>query len=899
MPEQAHDDDLGWNIGRYTLYGEIAAGGMATVHIGRMVGEVGFAKLVAIKRLHSHLAKDPEFLDMFLDEVRLAGRIRHPNVVQPLDVVVLGSEVFLVMEYIHGESLARILRNVRQQNGSVPLRIASAIMSGALAGLHAAHEAKDEHGQPLHIVHRDVSPQNMLVGVDGIARVLDFGIAKAADQAHSTKVGELKGKIAYMAPEQIKGKPATRRTDVYAATIVLWECLTGVRLFDMDATPLGAILKAQANIAPPSKHNRDVPPALDELVLKGLAVNPDLRFESALAMADALDGVLPGATQSQVGQWVEAVAKASIVERNARIAGIERTGADPTSRPTAQAVLSGGYSRVDELSASALLAEDPSSSSIKRATGSGTGSQRLVPQAPPTPRISQAPPVPGRPSSPGGSTPAPGAMYTPAPGAMYTPAPPGSTPVPAPPGSTPPARKNLVVPSGRPVAPEPSQPIVVTASGSHPAPPPVVERPPPSSRQPSSPFASAPNYYVPEEPARATAPSLEPPAVPLEPAKPAKITIQKLPGRRRSIMPYLWIVVGIGLLVFAVMSPELLRRKAIEAAAADGLVMSVDAVDISLKAMRFEMKNVNVTNPSMPGCSVHADLAVVTLDGVAVSSVTLHNANIALDGGASALTDAWDKWTGAHADLHVLGGAPRVQIENGRLLWTGVLGPGTKVEGSGIVGDVGRQKGRPLGADATFTFPALTLDGPAGAIGPWRFEHTREASATKTKVQLDPGAPGGPGFTVTTAPGSPTVVDGTFSRAKIASLGLPPVLLGQKQDDPTKLDLALHLEITDQKLSGNVRVALSEMRAGAVAPVDGSISARFAGGRDKPIGLEEGALVLGAQTAPLAGAITTGADAFRLQAAGVVRGCEVSLVVDTKEPAKSGGGFSTKCKPTK
>src|SRR5262245_51026591 len=167
-------------IGRYALHGELASGGMATVHLGRLLGPVGFSRTVAIKRLHAQYAQDPEFVSMFLDEARLAARIRHPNVVPTLDVVATSGELFLVMEYVPGESLSRLARAARDRMERMPPRIVSAIMSGVLHGLHAAHEAKSERGEPLGIVHRDVSPQNVLVGTDGVARVLDFGVAKAA-----------------------------------------------------------------------------------------------------------------------------------------------------------------------------------------------------------------------------------------------------------------------------------------------------------------------------------------------------------------------------------------------------------------------------------------------------------------------------------------------------------------------------------------------------------------------------------------------------------------------------------------------------------------------------------------------------------------------------------------------
>ena len=220
-------------VGRYALHHEIASGGMAVVHIGRLMGPVGFARTVAIKRLHPHLAHNPEFVAMFLDEARLAARIRHPNVVSTLDVVATEGELFVVMEYVPGDALARLLFTASSRGESVPLAIASSIMVDVLHGLHAAHEASDERGQPLGLVHRDVSPHNVLVGTDGAAHLIDFGIAKAAGRAQVTREGQLKGKLAYMAPEQLKGSSGgakvDRRADVFAVGTILWEIVTGHR----------------------------------------------------------------------------------------------------------------------------------------------------------------------------------------------------------------------------------------------------------------------------------------------------------------------------------------------------------------------------------------------------------------------------------------------------------------------------------------------------------------------------------------------------------------------------------------------------------------------------------------------------------------------------------------------
>ena len=239
-------------IGRYALHDELASGGMASVHLGRLIGSVGFSRAVAIKRMHAFLAHDPEFVAMFVDEARLAGRIRHPNVVPTLDVVASDGELFLVMEYVLGESLNRVLAANKTTGGRIPLDVVSAIVIGVLEGLHAAHEAKDERGEPLSIVHRDVSPQNILIGGDGVARVFDFGVAKAAGRMQTTQDGSLRGKVAYMAPEQLSNVEVDRRTDVWAAGVVIWEMLANARLFASDSAAGLVRMVLTKEVPPPS-----------------------------------------------------------------------------------------------------------------------------------------------------------------------------------------------------------------------------------------------------------------------------------------------------------------------------------------------------------------------------------------------------------------------------------------------------------------------------------------------------------------------------------------------------------------------------------------------------------------------------------------------------------------------
>ncbi len=310
-------------IGRYALHAEIASGGMAAVHLGRLIGPVGFARTVAIKRLHRQYAKDPEFVAMFMDEARLAARVQHLNVVPTLDVVVTDGEMFVVMEYVQGESLSALIRRARERDVVVQHSIVTGVVAGALHGLHAAHEARDERGAPLCIVHRDVSPQNIIVGVDGVARVLDFGVAKATLRVQATREGQVKGKLRYMSPEQVAGS-SDHRTDIWAAGVVLWEALTGVKLFDGEnaAVILARILEDP--ILSPSSVRPSVPRELGAVVMRALERDVSRRYQTAREMALAIEstGI---ATASQIGDWVQAACRDVLAERSARIAEIERS----------------------------------------------------------------------------------------------------------------------------------------------------------------------------------------------------------------------------------------------------------------------------------------------------------------------------------------------------------------------------------------------------------------------------------------------------------------------------------------------------------------------------------------------------------------------------------------------
>jgi serine/threonine-protein kinase len=320
-------------VGRYAVFAPLASGGMATVHLGRLLGSVGFSRTVAIKRLHQQLVHDRSFVTMFLDEAKLVARIKHPSVVPTLDVVAEGGELFIVMEYVQGETLSRLLRVAHERGAEVPARIASAIMSAVLQGLHAAHEARSEHGEALGIVHRDVSPQNVIVGADGVARVLDFGIARAFAREAPRKEAGLVGKLAYMPPEQIDGLPLDRRTDVYAAAVVLWETLACKRLFRADDNASLLELILQSPIDPPSKYNASVSKELDAVVLKGLSRDAKARFATAHDMALALEEATPPETNARVADWVRDLAGPALVQRAAMVEDVESASAPVSLQP--------------------------------------------------------------------------------------------------------------------------------------------------------------------------------------------------------------------------------------------------------------------------------------------------------------------------------------------------------------------------------------------------------------------------------------------------------------------------------------------------------------------------------------------------------------------------------------
>lgn len=318
--QQATDPTVGnlagRRLGRYEVLARLASGGMAGVYVARAVGVAGFERLFAIKVLHPHLAHEEEFISMFLDEARLAARIRHPNVVATIDISdTQDAGFYLVMDYVEGDHLGALLRRASELRTRLPTPVALRIVVDALNGLAAAHGLVDEHNRRLNLVHRDISPHNIMVGVDGVARLTDFGVAKAERRISATRDGQFKGKLAYMAPEHASEGVADQRSDLFAMGIILWEALTGQRLFrgENQAATLSKVCLG------PIPDASTVDPALkpiDPILLQALCRDRRKRFQTAEEFAEAVErtaNTLGGlANQRMVAKIVRTFAAAKI-----------------------------------------------------------------------------------------------------------------------------------------------------------------------------------------------------------------------------------------------------------------------------------------------------------------------------------------------------------------------------------------------------------------------------------------------------------------------------------------------------------------------------------------------------------------------------------------------------------
>ena len=735
-------------LGRYVLHSEIASGGMASVHFGRLAGAGGFQKTVAIKRLHPQFARDPDFRNMILEEARLAARIRHPNVVQPLDVLAENGELLLVMEYVHGESLSRVLRAARQAEERVPLPIAVAIMSNVLHGLHAAHEAKDDRGRALDIVHRDISPQNVIVGVDGVARVIDFGIAKAATSHETTRAGTVKGKVPYLAPEQLSGEVATRLTDIYAAGVMFWEMLAGQKLFEADNDQAVVHKILNMPVAPPSRFHPEVTETIDDIVLTAIARDPRDRFDTARDMALALEEVVQLATPTSVGQWVEANVADQISWRADQLAAVD--GLPSQSAP-------------------------PGSAS-----------------APPTARVSGAPP--------------------------------------------PPALPETVKMSGEfrralPQPPPRSQP--------EPGPPPPL-RPSAAPRLPAA--------------GELRKPAVEIPNVAWMPTPDTKYKPASGSSRRSSIT--LWLIGLLVLLGVAayLLLPKVLKDGYAKDALKHNVTLTIE--DIEMSRGELVLKRVTATSPEIPGVQLRVGtVKILMTKSFETREIVLVDAALEAHGTYAELATRYDKYRGVHAALFD-GASRRklpVRLESGRVSWDGALGPGTRVDLENITGELSSQRDGPL--ELTWTSPIAKVTVGQVTAGPWFVDHREGDALSRTTLRFDPTGTNDARVTWSSSPDGSATLDLQVPGSSLAELRVPASALGGLATQATKLELRGAIQIVSEQvvgrppnraLAGKVTGWLSAL---AVAPgwpaLDALVTLTVTGDPDAPAQLGQANVTVG------------------------------------------------------
>ena len=368
-------------LDEYTLVAKLGQGGMAEIYLAVHHGLSGFRKLVVIKRLLPHMAERHEFVEMFLDEARLAARLNHPHVVATTKIGTSGGHYFLAMDFIDGLPLNRVLVRAQDQSQRLAPEVVAKIVSDALAGLHYAHDAIDFDGTPLGVVHRDVSPHNLMVGYDGITKVLDFGIAKASLQEHATRTGLIKGKFAYIAPEQATGDDLDRRADIWSVGVVLWEALAGRRLFK-GKTDVGTLQETLSKPIPSLLEiHTDIPRELAEICDRALQRDPDERYLTALAMKQALDEWLASrsyrGSHEEVGRVIGELFDGEHRDQRRLLKALTRFSDDERGAMRDLGTLSTAVSLPDGVSLSTSASRlTPASASVSRASVSRVREQR-------------------------------------------------------------------------------------------------------------------------------------------------------------------------------------------------------------------------------------------------------------------------------------------------------------------------------------------------------------------------------------------------------------------------------------------------------------------------------------------------------------------------------------------
>ncbi len=784
---------------------------MAQVWVARQKGKHGFEKLFAFKCIHERFADVPAFRSMFLDEARIAAAIEHPNVAQVFDLGEAGRMLYLVIEYVDGESLGALMTAAsRRANASVtvPVPVALRIIADACAGLHAAHSLRDPQGNLRKVVHRDVSPQNILVSVKGDVKVIDFGIAHAKDRiGGDTGEGSLKGKIHYMAPEQALREDIGPFTDVFAIGATLYRMLAGYPPFDggNDAATLQFLLSG----APPLALPDGVPPLVGAIVERALSRDPGDRYSSALAMQTAIEqAIVEEGYVPDVATWVNENASDAAMERRAQLStraiDIQRA-AHPPAEPSFSAEL-------------------------------GPVPDRPRPAMPPPRVITEI----------SAAAPAPAAPPAPAPAVIAS-----------------------VVPDSEPSAPGIMDVRALVARAAAPGPRPAAPgRPLPQLDHRSAPASaqdSAPPSFDRGEhdaaPARDVAPGYPT-------TKGKGKAAARGAGARASGWTKLAIFVTVLALVLAgvlLLLPMIVRDRIVASARAAGVDLTIERVGIGVSGI--SLRGLSAKLQQMPGAVLRAD--EIFASGFSGREIRVRGLEMQLDGLA---TEAGPVLARIYEDnrVRVAGTAaePRkISLAGAHLTWTGLLGEGSSLESNEVSVEID-SRGADF-EDVRASLGNLQIKTARTTLGPWIGAFDRNPTTSRFRLLFDPPVPDGPSALLVWGRIAPPHLTVKIPRSPLARLGLRPAELGLPADDHTELELKLEGgQNPNMRIEGSGRLDLFGARLKALkTPVDAKVEGFASGLPGKPLDLEKTTATVGPFVASVTGTIVPSELGFRLDAA--------------------------------
>ena len=796
---------------RYAVFDEIASGGMATIYLAGRLGQVNGRRVVAVKKLYEQYAKQPEFVAMFLDEARLAARVRHPNVITTYQILRVPESLAIVMEFVVGVSLFELLRVAREREARTPATVAAAVIAGVLRGLHAAHETRDETGQPFGLVHRDISPHNVMVGKDGVPRVIDFGIAKAAGRLQNTEAGTLKGKFAYMAPEQIRGEEVDRRTDIYAVGIVLWEMMAGQRLFlgGSDMVVLASRASGEMRPSAASSINEAVTARADAVILRALEVDPADRFATAQDMARAVEDAFGTASTPEVANWVDRLAHVSIRDVEAKYMAVER------------AIASGELEDLTQIvAARPVPSERQSRPSL---LFDATEIDLPVPGVRP-PTIQ---PPPARPSSTS-------LRAQSGPSRSQMPPPRTHAPSTFPQSHTQsPTGYAEAAPIRAIVAPAPTRP-----------PPPVDLKPPRPHVGTELQLDLTPGVRVQSRFATAAPPPVEVASAPvLSPLRrhlgnlwsvAGNIHLFESSGSRTIVACAAVLVLLVGAVAFE--GSSLLESLAVRGAEQRGLLLT--AARVTLGGGGLTLHDATFTLARSASITLKAPEVRVALDGWgSAENVTIPGYELHVEGLASEIAPRVHAWAGAsHAPI-------QLDATHGHLVWKDAVVPGVSLDGR----DATLAMNVADGPELHFTVPALTTTVAGAQLGPWGLHVDYAPEETKLVVALDGAHPDGPSsITVLVRPALGQLFSVAIPRSKLREIGIPSSMLGAGSDAELELALEGQLFPTGEPVKVHAKVGLFGATvpafADAAAVTDIILEGEIGGRPADPLEVQRGTL---------------------------------------------------------